>query len=191
MFPCRQCWDHCLYTTPMDPWALLTRVLLRRVFFLNTEKSRYVSVGFYPAHDHQIFVEFGGSRIQPITFTEQHVKTFTEHLPELCDAMYLGKRYTCKDDVFKLLCSGTDNVARIYQKKGFVTFKRYDLRYLMNMLHLVQDQQTRCILARDDVAYALLARGSCEFVEPQLFVDSYCTTNCFTKSKHCSYKTIV
>jgi hypothetical protein len=76
----------------VDPRALLIRVLLRRVFFVNTEKSRYVSVGFYPAHDYHIFVEFGGSRIQPITFTEQHVKTLVEHLPELCDAMYFGKR---------------------------------------------------------------------------------------------------
>jgi hypothetical protein len=32
----------------------------------------------------RLFVEFGGSRIQPITLTEQHVKTLPEHLPELC-----------------------------------------------------------------------------------------------------------
>jgi hypothetical protein len=49
------------------------------------------------------------------------------------------------------------------------------------MLHLVQDQESRYILARDDVAYALVARGSSEFLNlSQLFVDSYCTTNCLT-----------
>jgi predicted AAA+ superfamily ATPase len=65
--------------------------------------------------------------------------------------MYLGKRYTCKDDLFKLQCSGTESVVRMYQNKRFVTFERDDLRYLMNMLHIVQDQQSRYILARDDV----------------------------------------
>jgi hypothetical protein len=54
----------------VDPRALLSRVLLRRIFFLNNEKSRYVSIGFYPAHDYQIFVEFGAPRIAPITITE-------------------------------------------------------------------------------------------------------------------------
>jgi hypothetical protein len=58
-------------------------------------------------------VEFGGSRIQHITLTE-HVKTLAEHLPKLCDAMCLGKSYTCKDGVFILQCSGTDSVARMY-----------------------------------------------------------------------------
>jgi hypothetical protein len=72
---------------PVDPSAVLTCVLLRRVFFLNVEKSRYVSVGFYPAHDYLLFVEFGGSGFQPITLTEQRVTTLTEHLPKLFKAM--------------------------------------------------------------------------------------------------------
>jgi hypothetical protein len=53
--------------TAVDPWDLLTRALLRRLFFLKKEKSGYVSIGFYPAHDYQIFVEFGGRRTTPIT----------------------------------------------------------------------------------------------------------------------------
>jgi hypothetical protein len=39
-----------------------SRVLLRRLFFLNVEKSRYVSVGFYPVREYQPLVEFGGTR---------------------------------------------------------------------------------------------------------------------------------
>jgi hypothetical protein len=31
------------------------------VFFINTENSRYDSVGFFPANDYPILVEFGGS----------------------------------------------------------------------------------------------------------------------------------
>jgi hypothetical protein len=91
-----------------------------------------------------------------------------EHLPELCDAVYLGKRYSYKDGEFKLLCSGTESVARLYLNKRFVTFKDCDIRYLMVMLHLVQAQQAQYTLARDDVvAYVLLAQAASEFVEHQ------------------------
>ena len=71
----------------ISPAPDTTRVLLRHVFFLNEEKSWYVSVGFYPANYYQVLAEFGGPRIAPITLTEQHVKTLVEHLPALCEAM--------------------------------------------------------------------------------------------------------
>ena len=35
------------------------RVLLRRVFFLDHDKTRYISVGFYPARNYQPLVEIG------------------------------------------------------------------------------------------------------------------------------------
>ena len=35
------------------------RVLLRRLFFLNANETKYVSVGFYPARDSLPLVEFG------------------------------------------------------------------------------------------------------------------------------------
>jgi hypothetical protein len=149
--------------TILDPLALPSRVPLRHVFFLNNEKSRYFSVGFYPARYYRVFMEFGGPRIAPITLTEQHMKTLVEHLPKLCEAMYRGERYVCKDGVFGLQCSGTNSVAKMYQN---VIFKLADLRYMMNMLHFVQVRQTKYILARDDVrAYAIAALGSSEFVE--------------------------
>jgi hypothetical protein len=113
---------------------------LRRIFFINDEKSRYFSVGYYPAHDYQVLAEFGGSRRQPITLTAQHVKTLVENLPELYDALNRGKRYRYKDGEFKLQCSGTDCVARMYLNKRFVTFKDCDIRYFMGVLHLVQTQ---------------------------------------------------
>ena len=49
-----------------------TRILLRRVFFLNEENTRYFSVGFHPANNYEILAEFGGPRIAPITPTELH-----------------------------------------------------------------------------------------------------------------------
>ena len=47
------------------------RVLLRRVFFIE-DKTRYVSVGFYPSRNYQPLVEFGGPKLKPIILTHQH-----------------------------------------------------------------------------------------------------------------------
>jgi hypothetical protein len=150
----------------LDALDLPARVLLRHVYFLNVKKTRYVPVGIYPARYYRVLTEFGGRRIRPITLTE-HVTTLMEHLPKLCEAMCRGESYACKDGVFGLLYSGgTHSVARMYQDTKYIIFKLADLRYLMNMVHLVQVRQARYILPRDDVgAYAIAALGSSEFVE--------------------------
>ena len=77
------------------------RVLLRRIYFLNEERTRYVSLLFYPSDNYQVLVEFGGPRIVPIRLTEHHVRTLMEALPALCDAMQCGGLYTRKDGIFK------------------------------------------------------------------------------------------
>ena len=100
-----------------------TRVLLRRVFFVNEGRSRYVSVGFYPARNYQVLVEIRGPRIISITLTEQHVRTLEEHLPKLCEAMGQGGQYVCKDDVFRLETTGNYDFARMYIGKQFLSFK--------------------------------------------------------------------
>ena len=148
----------------ISPAPDTTRVLLRHVFFLNEEKSWYVSVGFYPANNYQVLAEFGGPRIAPITLTEQHVKTLVEHLPALCEAMYRGEHYTCKDSPFCLQSGGTHTTARMYRDKKCVSFKLADLRYMMNVLHFIQVQQTQYILAQNVVAFVVAALGSIEFL---------------------------
>jgi len=37
------------------------RAMLRRVFFIALDKSKFVSVGFYPARGYQPLAEFGGA----------------------------------------------------------------------------------------------------------------------------------
>jgi hypothetical protein len=57
----------------------------------------------------------------------------------------------------------------MYHGTQYIIFKLDDLRYLMNMLHLVQVRQSRYIIARDDVrAYSIAALGASEFIEPNL-----------------------
>jgi hypothetical protein len=63
------------------------RVLLRRVFFVDENKTRYISVGFYPAQNYRPMVEFGWSKIKPVILTEQHVTTMAGCLPMIYEAI--------------------------------------------------------------------------------------------------------
>ena len=49
--------DICTYW-PANPSFDPKRVLLQRMFFINEDKTKYVSVGFYPSRDYQTLVEF-------------------------------------------------------------------------------------------------------------------------------------
>jgi len=81
--------DICTYWAPnpaFDPQG----VLLRRLFFLNTNKTKYVSVGFYLARDFLPLVEFGVIRScgsKAIILTDEQVYTLAQYLPALADSM--------------------------------------------------------------------------------------------------------
>ena len=127
------------------------RVLLRRVYFLNEGRTRYVSVGFYPSVNYQVLIDFGGPLIALITLTEHHFRTLMEALPALCEAMQHGELYTRKDGDFRLRSSKTNNRAKLYCDKKSVRFTLTDLRYMLTMLHMVEAQQSQYILPQADV----------------------------------------
>jgi len=64
----------------------LNRVLIRRVFFLDPEKTRYISVAYYPSRNYQPLVEIGTPKKHHILLTDHHVSTLAEHLPAQVDA---------------------------------------------------------------------------------------------------------
>ena len=52
--------DTCnFYVEAVNPMFVPMRVLLRRLFVIDVDRNRYVSVGFYPSRDYLPFVEFG------------------------------------------------------------------------------------------------------------------------------------
>ena len=143
------------------------RVPLRRVYFLNEEKTRYVSVGFYPSENYRVLVELGGPRIVPIRLALQQVRTLMDALPALCDAMQCGELYTRKDGAFRIRSGRTHNCARLYHGKRCVSFRLADLRYMATMLHVVEALQSQYILAQADVmSYAYGALISLVFAVP-------------------------
>jgi hypothetical protein len=78
--------DMCKYlletiSTQFDP----QRALLRHTFFIDTDKSRYVSVGYYPARNYNVLFEFGGPKFKHILLAEHHVGFMAAHLSQLCN----------------------------------------------------------------------------------------------------------
>jgi hypothetical protein len=144
------------------------RVLLRRVFFINGDKTRYVSVGFYPAQNYQPLVEFGGSRIKPITLNEKQVTTLAVHLPRLYQELYSAGGFHVKaDDDFAISTTASNNVARFSMSGQRIQFKVAELRYLKDMFYIVQNQLTHYISALPDLmTYVAQVIGSTEFVKP-------------------------
>jgi hypothetical protein len=116
-------------------------------------------VGFYTA-------SFYYPLILPVIIGEQHL-TLSERLPDLCEAMCRVERYNFRDCVFRLLYSGGDRaVARMCLDKRYIIFKLADLRYLMNMLNIVQEQVSIYTYTRDDVSsYSASAAGYTKFIE--------------------------
>jgi len=90
------------------------RVLRRRVF-INEEKTRYVSVGFYSAQNYQTLAEIGGLRIKPLIVREQHVATMAVSQLRICDAMRDNGQFGRSDGAFRLNTSGSYGTARLWK----------------------------------------------------------------------------
>jgi hypothetical protein len=105
-------------------------------------------------------IEFGGANLLPVILNE-HLTLLSEHLPELCEAMCRRERYTFRDGVFRLFYGGGEQaVARMCLDKRYVIYKLGELKYLMNMLHIVQELVRSFTTTRNDVSsYAASAAG--------------------------------
>ena len=112
--------EPCTYGWPaFEP----SRLLLRCVFFLNDEKSRYVSVGFYPSRNYQPLVKFGGTRFQPLVLPADYVNIVVERLPGLVEAMCLNDRFVWRSEnkVFKMNSKVTYSTARFIHDKHWIS----------------------------------------------------------------------
>ena len=138
-------------------------------FFINEDKSRYISIGFYPSEGYQPRVEFGGAKIRPIKLMEQHVAILAEHLPPLCTALCANKQYSSGvHDGFYISTTGNYMVAWLHMGPHTqISFKLPDLRYLNYIMPLVQNQLIYNNALPDIMTYAISALASSDYIEPQ------------------------
>jgi hypothetical protein len=95
---------------PNNPAFDPKRVLLRRLFFINEDRTKYVSVGLYPARDYLPLVEFGvfrrGGGPKTLILIDEQVDALAEALPTLRDDMCCGETSVggrrCESVAFRL-----------------------------------------------------------------------------------------
>jgi hypothetical protein len=137
------------------------RVLLRRVFFLIRDRSKYVSVGFYPALDYQPLLEFGGSQNKPIFMTPDVAESLSQHLPRVCNSMCGNEHYAFREGLFRLTTIGTLKTARMYFDKHYLHFELVELQYLDKIFPIVNNQLKAYVKATPDVkTYVISALGT-------------------------------
>ena len=80
---------------PNNPAFYPKRALLRSLFFVNEDRTKYVSFGFYPARDYLPLVEFGlvrrGCGLKNLILSDEQLDAMAERLSMLRDAMCSGE----------------------------------------------------------------------------------------------------
>ena len=103
--------DICTYW-PAKPLFDPKRFLLRRLFFINDDRTNYVSVGFYPTRDYQPLVEFGAIRrggSKSTILGDEQVDILVECLPAMSDSMCRRDRVTRCESVGNFRLQTTRN----------------------------------------------------------------------------------
>ena len=158
----------CTFVEIVSPAFDPNRVLLRRLFFLNDEKSKYVSVGFYPAQNYLPLVEFGGAKLLPMLLTSDHVAIMAERLPALVEAMCQNEqhRFISDDGAFRINTTGSYRVARVTLDKQYLSFKLHELRNLLFIFYMIRNQLLMYAEASGDVlSYVNAAMTSDNYIE--------------------------
>ena len=151
------------------------RVLLRRIFFINEDRTKYVSVGFYPARDTLSLVEFAfvrrGGGPKTLILSDEQVVALAEALPTLRDAMCSGEKCVggrrCERGAFRLDLTRSRRTARLYVDSQFISLTLQDIEYLSCMFSIVQQQLRDYIVAfQDMLPYVTATLTSVTYVEP-------------------------
>ena len=132
--------DPCTYVEIVGPSFDLNRVLLRRIF-LNDDKSRYVSVSFYPAHNYQLLFEFGVTRHLPLILTAEYDNIVAERLLGLVEAMCRNEHFQWRseDKVFRMNSTLSYRIARFTPDKHRILLKLPQLRNLQYIFYMISN----------------------------------------------------
>ena len=126
------------------------RVLLRRIYFLNSEHYKYVCLGFYSEGGHRALLELGGARQAPQVHPSL-VRTLALHLPNMCEHLARGERYRCNEMPFRMQTL-VDTLAKIALDRTSVNLRLPELEYLLLNLPIPANHLARYRLTESDVS---------------------------------------
>jgi hypothetical protein len=91
--------------------------VLRRVFFIAEDKSKFLTVGYHPARGSHPLAEFGGAKKLPLLLDAQQMQTMSENIATLCKVLSKFEHFSKKDGDFKMNTTGKYRIARVYLGK--------------------------------------------------------------------------
>jgi len=147
--------------------------MFRRLFLINEDRTNYVSVGFYPAHDYLPLVEFGvlwrGGCPKILILCNEQADVLAETLPtpreDMCTSEAGGCR--CESGASRLDDTRSRRSTRLYVDSQFISLTLQGIEYLSRMFSIVQQQLRDYIVAFQDVLPDVTATlTSVAFVEP-------------------------
>jgi len=121
---------------PNNPAFDPKRMLLRRLYFINEDRTKYVSVGFYPARDYLPLVVFGVLRRaggpKTLILSDEQVDALAGTIPTLREDMCSGGARGCRCDsgAFQHDVSRSRRTARLYVGSQFISLTLQDIEYL-------------------------------------------------------------
>jgi hypothetical protein len=140
--------------------------VLRRLYFLKSERSKYACFGFYPQRGYQAFFELGGARRPAVILRPLLIPTLALHLPKLCEHLVGGEQFKCKEVSFRMQ-TAANNSARVIFDHASITFRLPELEYLVRNLTTLANQLARYKLSEANVlTYAQSVVGATSFVSP-------------------------
>jgi len=141
------------------------RSMLRRVFFIAEDKSKFVSVAYFPDRGYQPLAEFGGAKKLPLLLDVQQLQILAENIAALCNALSANEHFSKKDGDFKMNKTGSYRFARVYLGKQYLSFTYEELRNLAYIMYMIQNLLTFYTAAMTDViAYIDTAHDSVAFI---------------------------
>jgi hypothetical protein len=164
--------NFCTYW-PNNPAFDPKRVLLRRLSFINEDRTKYVSVGVYPACEYLPLVEFGvvrkGGGPKTLILSNEQVDTLAEALPTLRDmcngeTSVGGRR--CDSGAFRLNLTRSRRTARLYVDSQFIYLSLRDFGYLSRMFSIVQQLRDYIVALLNVLPYVTATLISVTYVEP-------------------------
>ena len=114
------------------------RAMIRRLFFIAEDKSKFVSVGYYPARGYQPLAEFGGAKKLLCSSTLNNCKQWPRISPP-CATLSANEHFSKKNGDFKMNTTGSYRIARVYLGKHYLSFTYEELRNLAYIIHMIQN----------------------------------------------------
>ena len=150
------------------------RSLFCRYFFINEDKTKYVSFRIYPFREYQpllgfgFFMLVGGSKATILN--DEYVYGLAEDMPNLRDDKFSTEPFggsECNSGAFRLNVTESLRMPVLYFDTQYITLTQLDFEYLARIYNVVKQQLRNLIPAMPDVlSYVTTAFTSVTYIEP-------------------------